>query len=132
MQVEGEYRIDSRIVASGLDLQHESFMKTLSVYQTQLEHFGILRFEIGVKEGNRGGEPPKYCMLNRNQVLFAITLSRNTEAVIEWKMALIDALDQLEKQVGQRPRLARTKLAPASEEEVRVKVTKWVLAFLQR
>lgn len=37
-------------------------------------------------------------------------------------------------QVGQRPRLARTvrKSAPASEEEVRAKVAKRVLVFLQR
>lgn len=47
-------------------------------------------------------------------------------------MVPIDALDQLEKQVVQLPRMARKKSTPAREEEVRVKVTKRVLAFLQR
>lgn len=45
---------------------------------------------------------------------------------------VLTSLDQLGKQVGQLPRLWRTKSAPAGEEETRVKVSKRVLAFLQR
>lgn len=100
LQVGQEYLIDSRIVAKGLNLQHEYFKETLEKYQTRLERWGQLRFETGVVNGhNGGGNPQKFALLNRNQVLFAITLSRNTEEVLDWKEAIIDALDQLEKQV---------------------------------
>ncbi|HEX9503841.1 MAG TPA: Rha family transcriptional regulator [Patescibacteria group bacterium] len=111
LQVGTEYRIDSRIVAKGLDLEHLPFRRLLEKYQFQLEHFGKVDFQNqanGITDvesqlfenQQRGrGRPEMYVLLNRDQVLFAITLSRNTEEVIEWKMALIDALSQLEKQV---------------------------------
>lgn len=112
MQIDREYRIDSRQVAPGLNLQHESFMKTLSAYQAELEHFGVFRLEIGKPpKGSQGGRPETYALLNRNQVLFVITLSKNTKPVIQWKMAIIDALDQLEKQP--RPYVVSAKIAEA-------------------
>lgn len=97
LQLGEEYRIDSRDVAPKLGLEHKHFMETLRTYQEKLEHFGSLPFQTAVKKREVGATHQTYVMLNRNQVLFAITLSRNTEQVVEWKMALIDALDQLEK-----------------------------------
>lgn len=117
LQVEGEYLIDSRIVAKGLDIQHEYFKETLAKYQTRLERWGLLRFQTGV--GYRpqgGGNPEKYFLLNRNQVLFAITLSRNTEEVLDWKEAIIDALDQLGKQVKSLTSPAKQKLLSAPKQ----------------
>lgn len=96
MEVDREFRIDSRNVAPNIGIEHESFLKTLKTYQEQLEYFGKVRFEIGA---SASGQQQNYVTLNRNQALFAITLSRNTEQVIAWKMALIDALDQLDKHV---------------------------------
>lgn len=100
-EIDREYRIDSRDVAPNIGIEHMVLMEDLQKYQEQLEHFGFFRFQTGkTTEDERGrGRPSTYVMLNRNQVLFAITLSRNTEQVVAWKMALIDALDQLEKQV---------------------------------
>lgn len=101
LQVGEEYRIDSRKVAEGIDIEHETLVKTLRTYQDKLEYWGVIRFEIGKPpKGSAGGRPETYAMLNRNQVLFTITLSRNTEQVVDWKMALIDALDQLEKHLA--------------------------------
>lgn len=101
LQVGEEYRIDSRAVAPGIGVEHKSFIETLRTYQTELEHFGLMPFETAaVKTAeSRGTKYQTYVMLNRNQVLFAITLSRNTEQVVMWKMALIDALSQLEQQL---------------------------------
>lgn len=112
LQVGIEHYVDSRIVAKGLDIQHEHFMRTLEKYQERLERWGQLRFQNGL--GYRpqgGGNPQKYALLNRSQLLFAISLSRNTEEVIEWKEAIIDALDQLEKQV-------RSLKAPRSQKQI--------------
>ena len=98
LQVDKEYCVDSRIVATGLGLEHESLMKTIFTYQPRLERWGILRFQIGEIKGR--GQPEKYVLLNHNQILFTITLSRNTPEVLDWKEAIIDALDQLEKQMS--------------------------------
>lgn len=100
LQVGEEYRIDSRAVAPGIGIKHQTFLETLQKYQEELDHFGFFRFETEkTTEDEQGrGRPSTYVLLNRNQVLFAITLSRNTEQVVKWKLALIDALDQLDKQ----------------------------------
>ena len=49
---DGVLVVDSRLVAERLGIEHESFLKTLDTYQSQIERaFGVLRFEIG--------KPPK-------------------------------------------------------------------------
>lgn len=96
MQIENNYCVDSRKVAEGIGVQHPNFIETLRTYQEKLERWGKVPFETGP---SASGQQQIYAMLNRNQALFAITLSRNTEQVVEWKMALIDALDQLDKHV---------------------------------
>lgn len=117
LQVEGEYLLDSRIVAKGLDIQHNHFKETIVKYQPRIEHFGQLRFQTEVVNGhNGGGNPEKYFMLNRNQIFFLITLSRNTEEVLDWKEAIIDALDQLEKQQKSLTSPAKQKLLSAPKQ----------------
>lgn len=114
LQVGKEFCIDSRQVAPNIGIEHESFLKTLETYQTELEHFGFFRFQIGktTTDEKGRGRPSKYVMLNRNQVLFAITLSRNTPEVVKWKMALIDALDQLDHTQRPKRRIASPLIAP--------------------
>lgn len=70
-----EPRIDSRLVAKSLGIEHESFMRTLAVYQKELEELGLLRFEIGaVKElGARETKYSKSALLNEDQAIFTAT-----------------------------------------------------------
>lgn len=129
MQIGDEYRIDSRFVAPGLGIEHKHFLETIRTYQSRLERWGILPFETAkITEGR--GRPETYALLNRNQILFAITLSRNTEEVLDWKEAIIDALDQLEKQVksltspAKQKQLSAPNLYPTLEDKI--------LKFMQR
>jgi len=101
--VEGEHRIDSRLVAESLGIEHKHFMETLRTYQEELEELGSLPFQTAVKKGNRGGEKPTYAMLNENQAIFAGTLSRNTRQVVAFKLKLTKAFSE-----------ARKRQAPAS------------------
>ena len=87
--VEGEHRIDSRLVAESLGIEHESLIRTLSTYEAELQELGILRFEIGEIKGR--GQPQKYVLLNEDQAIFAATLSRNTRQVVVFKLKLTKA-----------------------------------------
>lgn len=87
-----EGRIDSRIVADVLGIQHESFLRSLEQYQGDLSQFGIFRFEIGKIKGR--GRPEKFAMLNEDQFIFAITLSSNTPRVVQAKMAVMKAFSE--------------------------------------
>ena len=42
-----EPRIDSRVVAQQLGVEHESVMRLLNKYQADFEVHGLFRFEIG-------------------------------------------------------------------------------------
>jgi phage regulator Rha-like protein len=94
--MKGEARVDSRVIAERLDIQHESFINTLSKYENELKELGLLRFEIGaVKiEGQRGTKHLKYALLNEDQAVFALTLSRNNPTVVACKLALTKAFKQ--------------------------------------
>lgn len=85
-------RIDSRIVARLLGIQHASFIRTLEQHQGELAECGIFRFQIGKISGR--GRPEKYAMLNEDQFVFSITLSRNTPHVVQAKKAVVLAFGQ--------------------------------------
>jgi phage regulator Rha-like protein len=75
-QVEGENVVDSRLIATELEIQHESFIANLKKHQVRLEEkFGVIRFEI-VKpsQGSLGGRPESFAWLNENQATALIYL----------------------------------------------------------
>lgn len=91
-------RIDSRIIAEMLDIQHESFIKTLDNYQHDLATFGVFRFQIGKPtKGSKGGRPERFAMLNEDQFIFAVTLSRNTPQVVKAKAIIVKAFSAARK-----------------------------------
>lgn len=96
-------RVDSRLIAEGIDVGHRSLFKLICRYQVRLETRGILRFEIA-KTG-RQGQPEKYALLNESQAIFLLTLSKNTDAVVEFKDRLTSAFDRLRKQAEHRSRI---------------------------
>jgi phage regulator Rha-like protein len=94
IQVDGENRIDSRLIAKSLDIEHEVFMRTCSKYQTELEELGALQFKIAArKNGNMGGDQPKYVMFNKLQILFSLFLVRNTPCSIRLNVDLLLAFE---------------------------------------
>jgi regulatory protein Rha len=89
---DGEHRVDCRLVAHSLGVEHKSFMRTIAIYQTKIEELGILRFQNEEIKGR--GQPMKYTMLNENQAIFLATLSRNTEQVVDFKLKLTKAFSK--------------------------------------
>lgn len=81
-----EYRIDSRIIAEKLGIEHRALLQTIVKYQPELTHFGAVAFEM--QPLPNGGIPTRYALLNENQSIFLATLSRNTQKVVRFKMWL--------------------------------------------
>lgn len=88
--VKGEARVDSRIIAEELDIQHGNLMETIQKYRSNIEGFGILPFKTE-KTGKRG-QPVRYVLLNEDQAHFVLALSRNTQRVVQLKAKLVMAL----------------------------------------
>jgi hypothetical protein len=89
---DGAFVIDSRLIASYLEIGHSDWMQnTIKKYQTQTEQgFGVLRFENGKPvTGSKGGRPEVFVWLTEEQALFYITLSKNSSKVVECKANLV-------------------------------------------
>lgn len=93
--VDGEPRIDSRLVSSQLGVEHESFRKLIYQYQMDFEEFGILRFEIGEIKGR--GQPEKYALLNEDQSYLGLTYIQNTPQARDLKKRLVRSFSEHRK-----------------------------------
>jgi phage regulator Rha-like protein len=91
--------VDSRLVAEQLGVNHSDwFRNIIKKYESQIQQgFGILRFQNGEIKGR--GQPEKFAWLTEDQCLFVMTLSRNTEQVIECKMNLVKAFSAARKKL---------------------------------
>ena len=101
--------VDSRLVADSLLIKHKNFLATIEKYLSQIESsFGAVAFEtreFKTKQGNRSVE--RYAYLTEEQSIFLMTLSRNTERVVECKIQLVKAFSEAKKLL-EKTRAART------------------------
>jgi phage antirepressor YoqD-like protein len=89
----GEARTSTLVIAYGTDNDHASVFKLVKNYQSDLEEFGILGFEIQ-KSGN-AGRPLEYALLNEQQATLIMTYMRNSDIVRTFKKQLVKAFYEL-------------------------------------
>jgi phage regulator Rha-like protein len=101
--VNGETRIDSRLLSEHLGNRHKAVMTLLERYGEQFRGFGQLPFEKTVGErAHGGGNPERYALLNEDQAFFALSLSRNTPHVVNLKAKLVLAFREARQVADQR------------------------------
>ncbi len=105
--IDNELRVDSRLIAEHLGIKHNNFVETLNKYQSELNELGSLPFQTETRKRQIGGVKVKYALLNEDQAIFAMTLSRNTDQVIRLKLKLTiafrDARQALQSKTSRRP-----------------------------
>lgn len=90
----GEARVDSRLLATGLRNQHKNVMELIERYADHFKRFGVLPFQTEKPTGAKGGRPERFALLNEDQSYFLLSLSRNSEHVVELKANLVLAFKQ--------------------------------------
>ena len=101
INLSGELRADSRTFAPKMDLRHRQLMDNIRKYQSKFEELGLLPFEKEARpEGQHGGGDVVYALLNEDQAYFLLTLSRNTDAVVSAKLALVKAFRNARSQIA--------------------------------
>jgi hypothetical protein len=112
----GEARVDSRLIADQLGIQHESSMRLIRGYKADFEELGILRFEIGEIIGR--GQPEQYALINEDQAYLLLAYSRNTKKVRSLKVNLVKAFRDARNKAGIDSMMSLVLLpAPASWEK---------------
>ncbi|MEA5529008.1 phage antirepressor KilAC domain-containing protein [Dolichospermum sp. UHCC 0684] len=103
---ENELFIDSRIVAAKLEVNHSDWMQNVvKKYQTQIEQeFGVLRFQNGAVLSYKGvaNNTQVFVYLTEDQALFLLTLSRNSQAVVQCKANLVKTFAQARRDLEGR------------------------------
>ncbi len=90
--------VDSRLVAAELGIQHKNFLGTIEKYNPKMTlnpEMGAVAFEtreFQTKQGNVSVE--RWAWLTELQATFVMTLSRNTEQVVNCKLALATAFEK--------------------------------------
>lgn len=94
--VDGELRTSSKIIAEGTLNNHASIKQLINKYLEFFNEFGLVLEPI-LKIPTKGGvqSSPTF-LLNEKQTAFLLTLMRNNEIVINFKMNLIKAFYRLE------------------------------------
>lgn len=117
---DGIPRVDTRPIAERLGIQHENLMGNISNYSDKFQQFGILRFETGEIKGR--GQPQKYVLLNEDQMIFAMTLSRNTPEVVQLKADLVMAF--------KHARAPKTPGIDDDDEKITIQISKYQQYFV--
>jgi phage regulator Rha-like protein len=111
---DGILMVDSRLVASELGIQHKNFLATIEKYNSLMASnsaMGAVAFEtreFQTKRGNVSCE--RWAWLTELQATFIMTLSRNTEQVVNCKLALAVAFDKAKQVIKE--------VIPAQAQEI--------------
>lgn len=96
---DGELRASTEAIAIGYSLSHRSVIQLLRRYQSQLEVFGQVAFEM---RHNQQGSPTEYALLNERQTGLLVSMMRNTAKVVEFKVQLISEFARMAQSLQNR------------------------------
>lgn len=104
-----EFATTSKIIADNTGSEHRAVLQLIEQYIQQIEEFGNSAFEMRNQKGC-GGRPTKVAILNEQQATFLLTLMRNSEVVVRFKVELV-------KEFYRMRSLAPTPLVPQTLSE---------------
>ncbi|MFV9474686.1 Rha family transcriptional regulator [Advenella sp. RU8] len=83
-------RVDSRLIAGQLGIRHKNVISNIEKYKQHFIVFGIVPFKTEKLTLGRG-RSDRYALLNEDQAYFLLSLSRNTDRVVDLKVRLVQA-----------------------------------------
>ena len=108
---DGQLVTTSEAIAQGTDTQHKNVLELVREYQIQIETLGGVAFEARPFKTNGGIQQREIALLNEPQSTFLLTLMRNSEIVVKFKLALVKAFYELKSGTA-AGRAAKLDIAP--------------------
>lgn len=100
--VDGEPRTSTELIAAGTNVEHRAVIQLVRAYNTDLEEFGRVTFEMRmVNRPQGGGQPITIALLNQEQATLIMTYMRNSKTVRTFKKNLVKAFFELARQQQQ-------------------------------
>ena len=99
--IKNEHRVDSRLIADALGIQHKNFLINIKKYLPKIEEqFGGVLFQTLPLETKGGVQNISIAFLNEDQAFATMTLSRNTEKVVDVKLRLVKSFSKAKEALG--------------------------------
>lgn len=100
---DGEYCLDSRILAKRLGYEHETIMRNIRRHKDRLEAKSFLRQNVGktTRDEKGRGRPEVYYLLNERQCLILVGSLKKGKEAEEWHDTLVDAFLHARNRVRQ-------------------------------
>jgi len=95
--LDDEPRVDSRLIADQLGIDHINVRELIQDYQTDFEEFGKPRFET--EAIGKTNQPQKFVLLNEDQSYLLLTYVKNTAQARELKKRLVRSFSQCRQAV---------------------------------
>ena len=89
--IDGELRVDSRIIAEKLGVEHKNTLEMIKKFEDRLEKYGRVAFKTIPFDTVGGMQSLTVCFLNEQQSTFLVTLSRKSEKAVDLKQELTDS-----------------------------------------
>lgn len=118
----GEPLASSLVIAKGMKQQHASTMRLIRRYLSVLEQFGGVRFEIRPFKTAGGMQSREIAFLNEQQAALLISMMRNTDEVVAFKVRLIREFYRMRDALNQRTQNLYQQLQALVAEEVSTQV----------
>ncbi|WAJ75225.1 P63C domain-containing protein [Pseudomonas aeruginosa] len=97
----GEARVDSRLIAEGLGIKHKYSFALIQKYASRFEELSSLPFQKEARARRAGGGVvERFALLNEDQAYFLLSLSRNSDRVVDLKLRLVKAFRDARNQAG--------------------------------
>lgn len=94
-----EARVDSRLLAARLGIQHRNLFAQVKSHKADFKEFGKVPFQT---EALPSGQSEKFALLNEDQAHLLLTYSRNTAKVRALKVQLVKAFAQVRRTADMR------------------------------
>ncbi len=119
---------DSRKIAEELGIDHRSFFRLILDYQEAVEQeCGAVRFKNAPKKnGNKGGDTPRYAMLTEVQTNAYLSLARNTPQAVRLKIKLAKAFDDAKKIIAELLNKQQQQHLINKNFTMRIEANKWL------
>lgn len=106
----------SLVISNVLNLQHKNVLELSRKYLEQLTTFGRVAFETRPFATNGGNQYREIAYLNEQQATLLISMMKNTEKVIAFKVALVKAFYEM-RQFLEKKKLAQLQLGYKNSSE---------------
>ncbi len=114
-----EFATTSEIIAANTDNEHASVIKLIRDYAGHLEQFGGVRFEIATLKTRGGNQQREIAILNEQQSTFLLTLMRNSDIVVRFKVELVKEFYRMRNDGAGKQNAIKQKSQPRLSEQTR-------------